>query len=128
MNARAAALWLISRGLNPLALRIAGRPQRQIAVIYHQGRRSGRRYATPVVAKRCERGFVVPLTWGERADWYRNLGALGRGELSWLGRCYPIGCPELLAPGVGLAAFRAWQRLGLRVGRIRLVRLPLAGA
>jgi hypothetical protein len=127
VRVRATSLWLIKRGLNPIALNLAGRAPRLLAVIYHQGRRSARRYATPVVAKPVSTGFVVPLTWGEQADWYRNLRASGGGELTWQGRRYPIGRPELLTPGVGLVVFGPLQRLGLQLGRIRLVRLRRLG-
>jgi len=95
------------------------------AVVLHQGRRSGRRYATPVAARRLAGGFVVSLAFGAQVDWYRNLQAVGGGWIRWRGRDYPIGAPERIAPQTALAAFNPIQRLALRIGRIDgYIRLP----
>jgi deazaflavin-dependent oxidoreductase (nitroreductase family) len=125
---RTTALWLIRLGLNPLVLaRVQRRPRQSLAVIHHRGRRSGRHYATPVAARPEGNSLLVPLTWGERADWYRNLCASGGGGLSWRGRRYSVQRPELLPPGVGFASFGPLPRLGLRLARIRLVRMRVDG-
>jgi hypothetical protein len=54
-----------------------GRRLMKVAVIHHQGRRSGRQYATPTSARPTRDGFVVPMTFGEGADWVRNVQAAG---------------------------------------------------
>src|SRR5215472_14302219 len=65
-----------SRLLNPLAVKLAGsRALPMLAVIQHRGRRSGRAYATPAGARPTSEGFVIPLTFGERTDWFRNVQA-----------------------------------------------------
>jgi hypothetical protein len=67
-----------TRRLNPLMLSLAGgRRLSMFAVIYHRGRRSGRSYATPVSARPTADGFVISLTFGEQADWFRNVQAAG---------------------------------------------------
>jgi len=52
----------------PLAGRLPG-----FAVVIHTGRRSGRRYRTPVNLFRSDDGFVIALTYGRHGDWVRNV-------------------------------------------------------
>ncbi len=40
--------------------------------------------------------FIIPLTYGENTDWYKNLQAIGSIELQWQGVNYLVGKPELL--------------------------------
>ena len=56
----------------PLAGRLPG-----FAVVVHTGRRSGRRYRTPVNLFRSEGGYVIALTYGRERDWVRNVVAAG---------------------------------------------------
>lgn len=44
-----------------------------LGIIKHRGRRSGQQYVTPVVVVRFDECFLVPLTYGMRVDWFRNL-------------------------------------------------------
>src|SRR5258707_6625069 len=81
-----------TRLFNPLTLALAGSRRLPLfAVVHHRGRRSGRSYTTPVGARRTADGFVIPLTFGDRADWFRNVRAAlacvirGRGiAFPWL--------------------------------------------
>ena len=56
------------------------------AVIVHKGRRSGREYRTPVLAKRSGPTLEVVLFYGERADWVRNVLAAGGAGVVRAGR------------------------------------------
>jgi deazaflavin-dependent oxidoreductase (nitroreductase family) len=67
-----------------------------LAVVRHVGRKSGRRYRTPVVAFRSAAGFVVPMTYGRDVDWARNLVAAGGGELVRLGRHFTVRNPRIV--------------------------------
>jgi hypothetical protein len=67
-----------ARVANPLVLRLAGRRYAPIAVVRHAGRRSGRRYATPVVAFPTHGGFVISLPYGSGVSWCRNVLAGAR--------------------------------------------------
>jgi hypothetical protein len=64
--------------LNPLMLRMASRRRTYYAALRHVGRRSGRTYVTPVVAKLAsDHTVVIPLPYGADTDWCRNLLAAG---------------------------------------------------
>lgn len=81
--------------LNPVMLRLAGRPHWYAARLEHVGRRSGRSFATPIVATAVPGGFVVPLPYGTGVDWLRNLQAAGGGSLVVRGRRYTLTSPEV---------------------------------
>ena len=66
------------------------------AVVHHKGRRTGRRYRSPVVAFRRAGGFVIPMTYGRDVDWARNLAAAGGGEIERLGRRVSVRNPRVV--------------------------------
>ena len=58
-------------GLNRISKRIA--PQLPgFGVVVHRGRRSGRRYETPVNVFPAADGYVLALTYGPDTDWVRT--------------------------------------------------------
>jgi len=92
-----AAVRSAARVVNPLVLSLAGtRLLPLYGVIEHHGRRSGKAYRTPVVVRPTSDGFIVPMPWGERTDWYRNVRTAGECVLRWKGRDYPLVQPELV--------------------------------
>ena len=49
-----------------------------VGIVHHRGRKTGRPYATPLgIRPATTSGFVMPLTFGESAGWYRNIVAAG---------------------------------------------------
>src|SRR6266702_2312314 len=76
-----------ARLVNPLVLRIAGRRHMPVVgIIDHRGRNTGRPYATPLgIRPATAGGFVMPLTFGESAVWYRNIGAPRACVITWTG-------------------------------------------
>jgi deazaflavin-dependent oxidoreductase (nitroreductase family) len=60
------------------------------AVMIHKGRKSGREYRTPVTAFRTGDTLVVPLFYGDKADWVRNLVASTQGGVERLGRLHRL--------------------------------------
>lgn len=85
--------------LNPQMLRLAGGARWYAARLEHVGRRSGRAYATPVVARPVPGGFAVPLPYGTEVDWLRNLRASGRGMLVVKGRRFAVTRPRVVPTG-----------------------------
>ena len=108
------ALWQLSKLLSGLARPLAGKSWNPVfSVVLHQGRRTGRGYATPVAARRVADGFVISLAFGAQVDWYRNLVAAGGGRIRWRGHDHPVGAPVPVDVDTGLAAFHPIQRLFL---------------
>ena len=76
----ASVLKAATHVFNPLAMPIASSGLIPVwGVIRHRGRKSGRAFATPVALAATRDGFVVPLPWGDRTDWCRNVFAARGG-------------------------------------------------
>jgi deazaflavin-dependent oxidoreductase (nitroreductase family) len=73
----------------------AGRPHSIFAIMDVTGRRTGRRYTTPVRAVEQPTDFVVPLTYGPKTSWFVNLQH-NPGTLHWRGRSIPVGDPVVV--------------------------------
>lgn len=83
--------------LNPLMLRLAGKRYWYASVIEHTGRRSGKRYSTPVVADRVGEHIIIPLPYGTQVDWVRNVMGSGEATIVSKGRTYHAASPELIS-------------------------------
>jgi deazaflavin-dependent oxidoreductase (nitroreductase family) len=81
-------------GLNRLTRRVAP-VLPGFGVIVHRGRRSGRRYQTPVMLFPAEDGYIIALTYGAQADWVQNVLAAGAAELRTRGRTVPVSRPRV---------------------------------
>jgi deazaflavin-dependent oxidoreductase (nitroreductase family) len=77
------------------------------AVVCHRGRRTGRRYRTPVVAFKRGRKLAVVVLYGEQSDWVQNVLA-GGGQVVRGGATFKLVQPRLVrtaqAGGVSEAA------------------------
>jgi deazaflavin-dependent oxidoreductase (nitroreductase family) len=123
-----AAVRGVTRIVNPLVLKLAGtRLLPLYGVIVHRGRRSGKVYRTPVVVRPTRDGFIVPMPWGERTDWYRNVRAAGECVIHWKGRAYSLVQPELMeGPTAARASFSAFERaISARLGINQYLHLRL---
>jgi F420H(2)-dependent quinone reductase len=110
----------LTRLLNPLIRRLAGGSHTPLfSLVYHQGRRSGRTYATPVGLGSTGETFLIPLTFGVDADWCRNVLAAGRCLVRSHGRTYVAVQPEVVNDVSVLAelsaAFDPLQRQAFRI-------------
>jgi deazaflavin-dependent oxidoreductase (nitroreductase family) len=82
---------------NPAMLKLAGHRYFFAGVIRHEGRRSGREYATPIWAVPTSGGFVIiSLPFGEGADWLRNVLAAGRATIETRGQTRTVAEPEVV--------------------------------
>src|SRR5437016_9161245 len=54
-------------------------------VVVHTGRKSGRRFVTPIALAKTSDGCVIPLPWGPGTDWCRSLVAARGGIVRWGG-------------------------------------------
>src|SRR5690348_17057147 len=113
----------LTKILNPLMVRIAGRRFSPMAQIHHVGRRSGKAYVTPVTARLCGDVLLIGLTFGNQSDWSRNVRAAAGCTVRLGGRAYRATSPELVdwADDRALiaSAFNPVLRAGLRLLGIR---------
>lgn len=111
---------LFTPHLNRYVRRIAGARYLPFwSLLRHEGRRSGRAYATPVTASRVPGGFAIPMAFGEEADWYRNIVASRSAAIRWRGSEYRVGDAAALDPDSAIFAFPGWQRTLFRALGIR---------
>ncbi|ETW22372.1 nitroreductase family deazaflavin-dependent oxidoreductase [Mycobacterium gastri] len=82
--------------LNPAMMLVAGRKYWYASVIEHTGRRTGKRYVTPVVAERVPDGFIIPLPYGTHTDWLRNVLAAGHATIRVHGETYEAVQPQIV--------------------------------
>lgn len=108
-------LLVLKHTLNPLTRRLAHSSFGPFSIIQHVGRRSGKHYETPLMARPVEGGFVVELTYGPNVDWYKNVLAAGGCTVIWHGQAYRINKIERLDSETGRAAFPQLARLILRL-------------
>ena len=76
--------------LGPLATRLPG-----WGVVVHTGRKSHRRYRTPVFVFRRGGRFIIALTYGRESQWVHNVLAQGGCELETEGRTVRLSQPHL---------------------------------
>jgi deazaflavin-dependent oxidoreductase (nitroreductase family) len=82
-------------GLNRVAKRIAPWAP-SLGLVVHRGRRSGRRYETPVMVFADGGGFIISLTYGgDRTEWVKNVLAAGGCELRTGGRVLTMESPRV---------------------------------
>jgi len=105
------------RGPNQVIRSFAGRVA-PMAVVVHRGRRSGRRYRTPVMAFRLDDGYVIALFYGAERDWVRNVLAAGGCTLQRAGRQAEATRPQLLSGDAGAALVPAPVRIVLPMLRV----------
>ena len=84
-------LHVTNRLLGPLASYAPG-----MAVVVHTGRKSHRRYGTPVLVFRRGDRFVIALTYGRESQWVQNVLAQGGCELEVKGRTLRLTRPNVL--------------------------------
>ena len=98
----------MTKVLNPLVRLLAGRPHFFMAgLVHHVGRRSGKQFVTPVGARYNEGSIVIPLTFGSRSDWCRNVLANGGCAIRTAGRDYEARDPAVLGRAQARPAVRA---------------------
>lgn len=85
-----------------------------LGVVIHRGRRSGRRYRTPVSVFPAGDGYLFALTYGPDTDWVRNVLAAGGCELQTRGRTIRLTSPRVYHDA-DRRGIRPFERQVLRV-------------
>ncbi|MFC5503494.1 nitroreductase family deazaflavin-dependent oxidoreductase [Lysinimonas soli] len=108
-------LFTIKHSLNRLTGRMARRGSGHFSIVRTVGRKSGKTFETPILARPIEGGFVCELTYGPEVDWYRNLVAANGGEIVHDGVTTRIVGLGPMTTAEGMAAFTPFQRRVLKV-------------
>jgi deazaflavin-dependent oxidoreductase (nitroreductase family) len=112
---------VFTRVTDPITRPLAGHRFFKLwAVVHHVGRRSGARYATPVAIVTTPDGFVIPLPWGERTNWARNVLEAGGCRVQWGGTEYSLVDPQLITRSEADEFFGRILRLGLSIFGMRV--------
>jgi deazaflavin-dependent oxidoreductase (nitroreductase family) len=98
-----------------------------VGILRHRGRRTGRWYATPLgVRPTADGSFVMPLTFGGAAGWYRNVVAADTSVVTYLGADHTVARPEVISAAAAAPAFPSHERLLFRIiGIDRYLRLSV---
>jgi deazaflavin-dependent oxidoreductase (nitroreductase family) len=102
------------RVINPFMARMAGSKYWYTALLRHTGRRSGKSYATPLMAMRVHDGFLIALPYGTNVDWLRNVQVAGRASLQLRGQTYEVADPVIVDPATALPQLSAAMRNAIR--------------
>src|SRR3977135_2350102 len=67
-----------------------------MGILEHVGRRSGKRYRTPLNVFTTDEGVAGLLTYGPNRDWLKNLTSAGEGRMTRYGRTFTVGNPRVM--------------------------------
>lgn len=110
---------------NPVLGRVA-RVMPGFGIVHHIGRRSGKRYSTPVNVFRDGDDIVIALTYSSNSDWVKNVLTAGECALESRGKTIRLVDPVLTVDREKRwAAWPVRQLLG-RVGVNEVLRLRVA--
>ena len=103
-----------------------------MGILEHVGRRSDRRYRTPLTVFPTRDGVAILLTYGPDRDWLKNLTAAGGGSLRRHGRSFTVTDPQVVTKAVAAPQVTGWMRPVFAVlpfeQAVLLRRGPAAGA
>ena len=87
-----------------------------MGILEHVGRRSGKRYRTPLTVFSTDDGVAVLLTYGPDRDWLKNLTAAGGGQLRRYGRTFTVTDPQVMAKAAAAPSVKArWRPIFARL-------------
>src|SRR3954451_4612091 len=98
------------------------------AVLGHRGRTSGTPYRPPVVTFAIGDHFLIPLPFGDRTQWAKNLLAAGEGTLRHRGHDAIVGDPGGVDRAAVASELPRWVRFASgRLGIRQFVRVRRLG-
>jgi Domain of unknown function (DUF385). len=100
---------------NKLLIHISGKKFGHFVILSHVGRKSGKLYRIPIIAEPTTNGFMIALTYGRKVDWVENVLAKGGCSMVWKNKDYSLFHPEFVDEEIGLSAFPAFFRVGLKM-------------
>jgi len=79
---------------NPIQLLWAGWAP-TMGILEHAGRKSGKRYRTPLTVFSTDDGIAILLTYGPNRDWLKNITAAGEGRMRRYGKTFEVRNPRM---------------------------------
>lgn len=67
-----------------------------LGTLEHTGRKSGRRYRTPLLVFTTQNGFIILIGYGPETDWLRNVLAGGPTVLHKRGKAVALANPRIV--------------------------------
>jgi hypothetical protein len=124
------AMRRLTRAVNPIGKAMAGHRWFTLyGLLVHRGRTSGHEYRIAVVVRPVEGGFVIPMPFGDRTQWAKNVVAAGGAQIVWNGNTYDVTAPELINADAAGPSMSGVQRAAVgRVGMTTFMRLRIADA
>jgi deazaflavin-dependent oxidoreductase (nitroreductase family) len=68
-----------------------------LGTLEHVGRKSGRRYRTPLLVFKTQDGFVILIGYGPQTDWLKNVLAGGPTVLHKRGKALALASPRIVS-------------------------------
>lgn len=81
-----------------------------MGILEHVGRRSGKRYRTPLTVFPTHDGVAILLTYGPDRDWLKNLATSGEGRITRYGKTFRVGDPRVLPKLDAAPSVTGWMR------------------
>jgi len=88
--------------LNHITLLLAGSNIGPFSKLIHTGRKSGKTFQTPVVATYIDDVVIIPLSYGEKVDWLRNILAVGGCKIIYRKKRITTTNPEVVTGEVAM--------------------------
>jgi len=83
-------------------------------------------YLTPLIAQHTGVRYVIPLTYGDRTDWAKNVLAAGQAEIHQDKQIFAVSKPAIVNETVALSLLP--PLLGFAVQLVGMKRFMLLGA
>ncbi|MEO3758643.1 nitroreductase family deazaflavin-dependent oxidoreductase [Mycobacterium sp. B14F4] len=81
-----------------------------MGILEHVGRRSGKRYRTPLTVFPTRDGVAILLTYGPDRDWLKNVTATGNARMRRYGRTFEVRDPRVMTKAQAAPAVTGWMR------------------
>lgn len=83
----------------------------KLGTLEHVGRKSGRRYRTPLLVFETRDGYAILVGYGEQTDWLKNVLAGGPTVLHKRRRAIPLTNPRVVSKAEGAPLVTPSSRL-----------------